>query len=162
MKLYELTEEYQIAISELSEIEGLSDQAIADTLEGLEGELIDKAKNVAAYVQNLESNARELKEAENRIKVRRVRAEKESANLKDYLRFNMEKSGITKIECPEFKVTLGKPSKIVEVSDDLDSRYVVSKTTTSPDKKAIAADLKDGIDIKGAKLVDGKSRLTIK
>ena len=162
MKLYELTEEYQIAISELSEIEGLSDQAITDTLEGLEGELIDKAKNVAAYVQNLESNARELKEAENRIKVRRVRAEKESASLKDYLRFNMEKSGITKIECPEFKVTLGKPSKIVEVSDDLDSRYVVSKTTTSPDKKAIAADLKDGIDIKGAKLVDGKSRLTIK
>lgn len=164
MKLYELTEDYQKALTELSEIEGLSDQCIADTLEGLKGELVDKAKNVAAYFQNLDSNAKELKAAEDRIKKRRVAMEKQSEGLKDYLRFNMEQSDINVIECPEFKVTLGKPSKIVEIIDIdmLDKEFVSVKITRAPDKKLIAAELKSGLEIVGARLIDGKSRLTIK
>lgn len=164
MKLYELTEDYQKALTELSEIEGLSDQCIADTLEGLKGELADKAKNVAAYFQNLDSNAKELKAAEDRIKKRRLSMERQSAGLKDYLRFNMEQSDITVIECPEFKVTLGKPSKVVEIInlEELSGAFKTEKITVTADKAAIKKYLKEGGKLVNAKLVDGKSRLTIK
>lgn len=168
MKLYELTEDYQKALTELSEIEGLSDQCIADTLEGLKGELVDKAKNVAAYFQNLDSNAKELKAAEDRIKKRRVAMEKQSAGLKDYLRFNMEQSDITVIECPEFKVTLGKPSKVCNILDPdkvpkgLGFSEIVKTTKIDKvglKKYMIASDIRK---TQYAEIVDGKARLTIK
>jgi len=164
MRLYELADTYQKALIDLSEIEGLDDQTIADTLEGLEGELIDKAKNVAAYFQNLDSDVIQLKDAESRIKARRIAKEKESQGLKDYLRYNMQISNINKIECPEFKVTLGKPSQIVEVIDVdmLDIEMVTVKTTKTANKALIKAIIKGGQDVLGAKLVDGKARLTIK
>jgi len=158
VKLYEIANNYQQALANLDP----EDEAYSDTLEAIEGEIEEKGKNVAAYFLNLDSDISQLKEAEDKIKARRLAIQKQSDKLKDYLRFNMQETGISKIECPEFKITLGKPSQIVAVDDDLDVRYVVEKVTKSPDKAAIKADLKDGIIIKGAKLVEGKARLIIK
>ena len=162
MKPYELTEDYHKAIAELSEIEGLDNQCISDTLEGIKGELIDKAKNVAAYFQNLDSDVDELKRAEDRIKKRRIAIENKSKKLKEYLKFNMEISNINTIECPDFKITLGKPSKIVNILDldSIDKRYL--KTTITPDKNRIKNDLKSGVIVDGASMIDGKARLIIK
>ena len=166
MKLYELAEGYQKALSELSEIEGLSDQSISDTLEGLKGELVDKARNVAAYFQNLGSNVKELKLAEGRIKARRASMERQSEGLKDYLRFNMQQSEITVIECPEFKVTLGKPSKVCNVFEpsaiSKDFKEVVK--TTKIDKAGLKKWMIDNDleQCEGAEIVNGKSRLIIK
>ena len=166
MKLYELTEDYQRALYEMSEIEGLDNEAIADTLEGLKGELKDKAQSVAAYFQNLDSNVKELKDAENRIKARRGVMERQSAGLKDYLRINMAQAGITSIECPEFKVTLGKPSKICNVfaeggvPADFRTEVKTIKIDKAGLKKWMLANDLEQCD--GAEIVEGKSRLLIK
>jgi uncharacterized protein YeeX (DUF496 family) len=163
MKLYEITDKYESAINELSKIEGLDQETINDTLESIEGEIVEKGKNVAAYFQNLDSSIREMKEAEKRIADRRKAMEKQSEGLKDYLRFNMEKSGVTKIECAEFKVTLGKPSKIVEVDiDQIDDGFIGRVVTEKVDKALVKKYLTSGEEVKGARLVDGKSRLIIK
>lgn len=163
MKLYELSAQYN-EFQQLADSEAFDEQTIADTLEGIEGEIQEKGRNVAAFAQNLEAEALAMKEAESRIAARRKAIEKRIEWAKNYLRTNMEKCGISKIECPEFSVTLGKPSDICDVFDDsvLPEDYVVTKVTKSPDKKLILKAMKDGYEVPGAKIGKGKPRLLIK
>ena len=161
MKLYELSEQYN-EFTKLAEQDEWDEQTIADTLESLTGEIQDKGRNVAAYAQNIEADINAMKDAEKRIADRRKALERKAEWMRDYLRHNMEACGISKIECPEFKITLGKPSQVCVVFDEnaLSDEYV--KVTKTPDKKAIAAAIKNGKDVEGAKLEDGKPRLTLK
>lgn len=163
MKLYELTEEYQTVLDALEDA-GADQQTIEDTLAIYKDDLLDKGRNVAAYFQNLDADIKAMKDAENRIAARRKALESKSESLKDYLRFNMERSGITEISCPEFVVKLGKPSKVCEIFDEakVPGKYKVRKVTISIDKNTIKKAINSGENIEGARIVDGKSRLTIK
>jgi len=163
MNLYQMTGNYQQALSELSESE-LDAETIADTLEGLEGEIMDKSKNVAAYFLNLDSDIEQLKEAEAKIKARRITAENHAKRLKDYLLDNMITNEISKIECPEFKITIRKAVASVEVIDQdlIDPEYIKTKTTESVDKVSLKKALKAGENINGARLSYGNPSLSIK
>lgn len=163
MKLYELTAEYS-QLQQLIEAEDFDEKTIADTLESIQGEILDKGKNVAAYFQNLEAAAEALKAAEARIADRRKAIESRAEWLKEYLRSNMERCGISKIECPEFVVTLGKPRDVCEIvnEDDLPDDYVKTKITKSPDKALILKAMKDGYDVPGARIGKSKSPLSVK
>ena len=160
MKLYELTGKFK----ELSIIDDIEPEVLKDTLESIECEFQEKGRNVAAYFLNLDASASALKEAESRIASRRKVIEKQSESLKEYLRFNMGQAEITKIECPEFSITLGKPSKIVNIEDidKLAEEFVNSKVVVTADKASIKKAIKNGDTVIGASLIDGKSRLTIK
>lgn len=162
--LYELTDYYNKALTELLEIDGLDNDVFADTMSSIEGELLDKGKNVAAYFQNLDADIDAMKAAESRIKARRVIIESKSARLKEYLRFNMEQAGITKIECSEFSVSLRKGVDSVEVMDEslIPTQFINEKITRTPDKNSIKAAIKKGEEVEGARLVKGKSSLIIK
>lgn len=161
MKLYEITD--QIRALRLEDIEP---EAIADTLESLELEAMDKCRNVAAYFQNLEVDSKALKEAEDRIKSRRLTLEKQIESLKEYLRINMDQCGITKISTPEFSVTRGKPSEVLEVYDPkiVDQDFVTKETVYKVDKVGLKKWMKEkGLtEVEGAAIVAGKSRLIIK
>ena len=125
---------------------------------------MDKGRNVAAFFQNLEADAEALKAAEARIAARRKAIENRAEWLKEYLRSNMERCGITKIECPEFVVTLGKPRDVCEIisEDELPDLYVKTKVTKTPDKTLILKAMKDGYEVKGARIGKGKPSLTIR
>jgi len=62
MNLYSLAAEYRQAAESIANLD-LDDQTIADTLEGLSGELEVKATNVAMFAKNLEATATAIKEA---------------------------------------------------------------------------------------------------
>lgn len=79
--------------------------------------------------------------------------------MKNYLKYNMQKTGIDKIESPLFKITYSeRKQSAVEIDEDLflannlDESLVSVKIT--PNKTAIKAALKRGNDVIGAKLVD--------
>lgn len=161
-KLYEIAAEYNSTFLALLEMEDIDDQTFDDTMSSIEGELQEKCKSVAAFFQNIQSDVDAMKQAEKRIAERRKSLESKANRLRDYLRDNMEFSGITKIECPEFKVTLRKQSDVVVVEDvnSLPADYV--KIKKEADKVAIKKALKDGVDISGVKLEKGKPGLLIK
>lgn len=163
MKLYEVAEEYQTVLNALEE-SGADQQTIEDTLAIYKDDLKAKGRNVAAYFQNLDADIKAMKDAEGRIAARRKALENKSESLKDYLRFNMEQSGIEEISCPEFSVKLGKPSKVCEIYDDskIPKKFKVEKVTISIDKNVIKKAINSGEEVEGARIVDGKSRLTIK
>jgi len=162
--LYELTDGYTKALSELLEIDGLDDQTFADTMEGLELELEDKLFSTAAYMQNLSADIQPLRDAEDRIKARRITLQNKIDRLKEYVRFNLEQSGIPKIERPEFKMSLrkGVESAFIKDEDSIPENYINMKTLESIDKKKLTKDLKEGVEISGAELKRGKSSLMIK
>lgn len=163
MHLYELTAEYR-EFQQLVESEEFDEKTIADTLESIQGEIKDKGRNVAAFLQNLEADVEALKAAESRIAARRRTIENRAEWLKEYLRSNMERCGISKIECPEFVVTLGKPRDVCEIvnEDELPELYVKTKVTKSPDKTLILNAMKDGYNVPGARIGKSKPSLTIK
>lgn len=160
--LYELTGEYQEAFHAMIEAD-MDEQAIADTLEGLQGAIEDKGRNVAAFFLGLQGDVDAMKEAEKRMATRRKALENRIEQMKDYLRSGMVKAGIKKISCPEFSVSIGKPSEVLEVTnEDLIPSTYFKPQAPKLDKTLLKKDLKAGSHFEGAQLVSGKPRLTIR
>ena len=162
MKLYELTGQYTQALATLDDMD-LPAEVVTDTLEGLKGSLEEKSLNVARFFQNVESSIVAMKDAEKRMAARRKAAENRVTRLRHYLKYNMDASGIVRIECPDFVIAIqNNPAAVViDSADALPDDYTVEKTTVSPDKKLIKQAIQDGYTVTGAHLETG-TRLVIK
>lgn len=162
--LYELSQDYRQALDTLTDPENdLPAEVIADTLEGLQGTLEDKAVNVAKFFKNLEATAEAIKQAEQRMSHRRKAIESRVAALKDYLKLNMEACGITKIESPWFNLAIQKNPAAVEITDEntIPDAFVEILTTRKIDKAGIKQAIEAGTDVPGAVLTRG-TRLAIR
>ncbi len=157
--LYEISENYMQALDFLTDPEQDFDlQTVEDTLEGIEGELTDKATNVIQFQKNLESTAAAIKEAEQAMAKRRKALENKAAGLKRYVQDNMIRTGIEVIECPYFKLSLRKSESIqIDDSKALPAEYLNRKITVTPDKTAIKKAIKDGHEVPGAHLQTNKN-----
>ncbi|MFZ5562061.1 MAG: siphovirus Gp157 family protein [Pseudomonadota bacterium] len=155
LSLYQMTEEYRLALTVLAEAD-LDEQTVADTLEGLEGELSIKAANVAAFVLNIEAEAEAARAAEERIKKRRQTLEKRAAQLRDYLLGNMRRAGIAEIAALDqsfrARVLPGREAVVVDDEQRLPADYLRVKFTEEPDKTLIARAIREGHEVPGAHL----------
>jgi hypothetical protein len=162
--LYELSQTYREALDVLTDPElDLPNEVIADTLEGLQGSLEDKAVNVAKFFKNLEATADSIKQAEVRMSARRKAIENRVASLKTYLKESMEACGITKIESPWFALSIAKNPAAVDITDEdsLPDDFVEIVTTRKIDKTAIKKAIESGAEVPGALLTRG-TRLAIR
>lgn len=163
LALYEISANYREALEKLSDMD-LPVEVVNDTLEGLQGELQIKATNVAMYAQNLESLAKQIKEAEQSMSHRRKVLENKAASIRQYIKENMERAGISKIECPYFKLSIKKNPPSVEIYDEAAIPEVYKKQPEPPppvvDKKMIAEVIKGGATVEGARINQG-TRLSI-
>jgi len=163
--LHVLAAEYRSAAEKLADLD-LDMQTISDTLEGLSGDLEDKATNVAKFLLNLEASAVAIKQAEAQMKARREAIEHRADSLRDYLHVAMETTGIQKIASPWFVISLAKLPASVDVEDEsqLPSEYVVQPEPPAPrpDKRKMLEVLKTGVAIPGARLKTGGTRLSIR
>ena len=160
--LYELAAAHRQLADRLSDLD-LDDQTIADTLEGEAGDLMEKGTNVAKVFRNLESFAAQIKEAEANMAARRKAVEKRAESLKQYLKTNMELAGISKIESPWFVISIKQNPESVQIDDAvaLPIDYMRETVSYAPDKKMIAASIKDGFEVPGAHLARS-TRIEIK
>lgn len=163
MRLYDIAQQFN-EIQKLAESDESMIEAVRDTMEGIEADFQEKAQAVVAVAFNMESDIAAIDEQIKRLSERKKAIQNRTEWLRNYLRENMAATGINKISCPLFSITLSAPSKQCEITDEslLPDDYVTVKTVISPDKRKILADLKEGVDIAGAVLVDGTQRLTIK
>jgi hypothetical protein len=165
MKLYEISEQYKEVQKLIDDDEsGSMREAIADTMQMIEGDFQDKAQAVVSLTFNMGGSITALDKEIERLQDKKKVIQNKVDSIRDYLKMNMEATGISKIECPLFTITLTKPAKQVEITDEalLPDEFVRVKTTVAPDKVALAKALKEGKEITGAILVDGASRLIIK
>lgn len=162
--LYTLADEYLQDVAKLQDLD-LDPQTIADTLEGLSGDLETKATNVAMFVRNLESLVDQIKQAEATMAARRKAIEQRAEHVREYLLSNMQRTGISKIESPWFKIALrnNPPSVVVDDPSLIPARYMrqAEAPPPAPDKKEIKAAIEFGENVPGARLVT-KQSVTIK
>lgn len=162
--LYTIANEYQEAAARLAELD-LPEEVVKDTLEGLAGDLETKSTNVAMFCRNLEAMAEKMKEAEAEIAKRRMAIEARTERVRAYLKENMDRTGITKIECPYFTLKIAKNPAGVRVIDAkaIPDEYLRFPPIPepAPDKTKIKKALQDGTAVPGCELEQG-TRLEIK
>ena len=164
LALYQIADLYLQDLQKLADLD-LDEQTVADTLEGLSGELEVKATNVAMYCRNLEASAESIKRAEVQMELRRKAIERRADRLRAYLKDNMERCGIQKIEGPHFAIAVKKnpPAVHVEAGELVPAEFFRTPPPPPPvlDKKAVADVLKAGKDVPGCRLDQG-TRLEIR
>lgn len=166
LTLYRLTDQYR-ELDRLTD-EDVPEEVIRDTLEALTGEIEIKATNVAKFSRNLEALADAIDEAAKAMKERAARLRRKVDGLHHYILTNMQACGISKIESPEFTLSIQKNPLAVIVDDEsqVPAQYMVTPLpapppVARPDKKAIADAIKGGAVIPGCHGEQG-SRLKVK
>lgn len=156
MKLYELVGQYR-ALEALESSDDLPPEVIRDTLDGLEGQLQEKATNVGLFIRNLMSTADAIDEAAESMRMRGERLRKRAQSLNEYLKFNMQAAGISKVESPFFTLKLKKnpPTVVIDSENLIPAKFMrtpapLPPPKPAPDKKAIGDAIKAGQEVPGA------------
>jgi len=141
MNLYDIATNHNNALLALAEIENIDAETVDQILADLEGDVKDKAISVAGYYLNIEAEISAMKSAERNIADRRKIKENSVSGLKQYLLENMLRTGITKIECPQFKISLrNNPESVFVISEEMiPEEFMVTTITKSPAKGLIKA-----------------------
>ena len=162
--LYVIAQDYRAAAEALADLD-LDAETVADTLDSLSGEFEQKAVAVSMFARNLEATAAQIKEAESAMAARRKALENRADSLKRYLLGAMQTTGITKVECPYFRLSVRDNPPAVDVFDaaQVPAEFMVTPPPppAAPDKAAIKAAIKGGRDVPGCRLTQGQ-RLEIK
>lgn len=168
MKLYEISET-RLRFLEAIESGEIPEEAIADTLAGIDGEFDEKADDIACYIKSLLSEAQAMK-AESDTLTERAAAKKHKADkLTDYLFQQFKLSGKSKLETARNVLSIRKNPPSVQIENE-ESFVVWAKGNnadlltfkeTTPNKKEIKIALQSGAKIPGAKLEQGE-KLAIK
>ena len=143
--LFELASEYREA-HERMEAAGFDAQTIADTLDGIAGDLEDKAIAVAKFARNLEAEADAISDAIKAMQARASATAHKAAGLRKYLMDAMVAAGVRKVSCPFFVVSVRETPAAVVIDDALaiPERFLVHPEAPPPrpDKRAIAEAIK--------------------
>lgn len=162
--LQKISDRYAKALSDLSDAEGLPQEVIDDTMSGIEGEFNEKAVGVSNFINHLDSDVKAIDEEIARLTARKKVIKNKTETFRNYLLFNMQKSGISKIECPYFTISTvkGRESVVIDDVDSLPDDCVNTNLTVTPDKKVIKEKIKSGEEINGARIERSDDTLRIK
>lgn len=144
MTLYELTQEYAMLL-EYAEDPDIDPEAIEDTMEGLTGEIEDKADGYAKVIRNMEADAAALKAEIDRFAARKRRIEESIDRMKDRLKNAMIYMERPKIKTALFSFSVQKnpPKAVIDILDkDIPDRWLIPQAPKL-DRKGLADALKE-------------------
>lgn len=138
--LYELTEQY-LTLMELAYDPDVDDQTFFDTLEGLNGEIENKADGYAKIITKMNADIAGLRAEEERLALRRKSLERRSKQLKDNLEYCMRAMGKTKFKTLLFSFNIQKngglqPLVITGAIEDIPGRFLIQQPPV-PNNEAI-------------------------
>tara|TARA_R110000744_G_scaffold246942_1_gene363442 strand:+ start:11387 stop:11884 length:498 start_codon:yes stop_codon:yes gene_type:complete len=165
MKLYELTEAMKDVQAMLDE--GVPIEQLQDTLNDLNCDFQDKAKNVLFAIANLKAESEMISAEIKRLSGKSKAKDNQVASLRDYLLYNMQELNSGKIDNGVMSASIRKGAPTLQINNEdlIPVEYKVIKTSVSTDKKGLLKaikELEEGEKIEGAEVVAGKNTLTIK
>jgi len=162
--LYELTGDY-LQLMEMMSDPDMDPQTIADTMEGIDGEIEVKAENYAKIMKSLESDAKGIKAEEERLKKRRQTIENNIDDMKKRLQAAMEATEKFKFKTDLFSFGIQKnPPKLVmdeQYIENIPEEYIKYEEPTVNEQK-IKEDLKAGLDLGGIAHLEQTQSLRIR
>lgn len=149
--LYELGLAYQVLLEMAGDPE-TDPEFLADTLEGIEGEIEDKCDGCAVVMKELEGRAEMISKEINRLEVWKKACEVNRDRIKARIQTFMETSGKEKFETRRFKFRIqNNPPRVVldaaswkEVPEDY-----LKYRDPEIDKAKMKDDMKAGKDLSG-------------
>jgi chromosome segregation ATPase len=164
--LYQLTGERLDLENKLKEL-NLDEQTIQDTLEGESLAIQHKIESYGYVIKNLRAPALAIDEEIKRLQERKKAFDSQADKIEAWLKDNMVKCEISKVECTAFTIALQDNPPSVHVSDesvipqDFMRQSIPKVPPPAPDKVAIAKAIKEGKEVAGCNLVQTQ-RLVIK
>lgn len=163
LSIYDIANKF-IELFEKAQEGELTEQEVQEQGNELALVLKNKGTSIIAYARNTESLIEAMKIEEKRIADNRKNLENRLEKFKDYVKDNMQRLDIIKLESELGTLLVSKNPASVEILDEslIPSEYKKEKITVAVDKVAIKNALKEGKNIQGVKLVDDKTSLKIK
>lgn len=148
--LYQLTDEW-MQLLEMAEDPDIDEQAIKDTLEGLGGEIEEKADNYAKVIAELNGKEELLKGEIDRLSARKKSIENTITRMKANLQEAMEITGKEKFktELFSFNIQNNPPKVVIDEGAKIPKAYLIEQEPVV-NKQMIKDDLKNGKQLKFA------------
>jgi len=159
--LYEMAGAYRQLLDTLSEGD-FDAQTIADTVEasGIVDDIAQKAAGIEMVARTMEMHTPALDAEIERLTALKKRRQAAAKGLRDYLRANMQAVGITKLESPLFVIKLQNNPPSVDVYEPglipVEFMTQPKPPEPAPNKTAIAAAIKGGAEVPGARLTQSQ------
>lgn len=166
--LFNLTGQYLALAHQLADGD-FDPQTVADTIDasGITDSIAEKAQALEFVARGAESHNAAIDAEIARLVALKAHRSKTADALRDYIKRSMEAMQIERIECPLFAISIRKNPDAVKVLDEdqIPAEFMVTPKpkppVAAPDKKAIAAAIKAGQDVPGAKLTQS-TRMVVK
>lgn len=152
MNLFNIKQEYINLVNSIIDNNGELSPELSQALAINETELKEKAINYGYVIRSFEYENDIIDAEIKRLKALKEQKEKAIQKLKDAVSDAMNLYGIEKVESPALKLSFRK-SESIEISENLDKRFMIEKVTLQPDKVAIKEAIKKGEQVDGAVLV---------
>lgn len=138
--MYELTADY-LEVLDLANDPDIPPEVVADTLEGIGGEIEVKAENTAKILKELEASVTASKAEEKRLAERRKQLETNAQKIKERLFDMMKTTGKVKFKTDLFSFSIqkngGKLPVVLDVKDTSELPDDLVKITETADLEAI-------------------------
>ncbi|HDV6036251.1 TPA: siphovirus Gp157 family protein [Staphylococcus pseudintermedius] len=147
----------ELAILEMLENEELSFDDVKDTLDVIQDEQKRKYDAMQKMILSLKGDINTLKEREMALSKRRKSYESKIKSLQNYMLDSMKFKGETKFKTEEFTYFIRK-SDSTQIDDEnaIPEKYKIEQAPKI-NKTQIKKDIKAGIEVKGASLVENES-----
>lgn len=158
LTLYEIADQYQFLLNDLYDHEtGEVDENVLARLNDVSDSAEAKCINVMRVFKEFQKEHKAIEDERKRMAARERAYKNQMDILKNYLTTNMERCQIKKIECPQFIITLQKNPVKLDITDEksIPDQYQVK--TISIDEAKVKEDLKKGVAIPGARLIQDSS-----
>lgn len=161
MTLYQLTEDF-VKLLELMGDPETDPEILADTLEGLKGEIEDKAEGYVCVIKELEAQADKFGKEIERLTKQKSVIENNIKRIKDALMTNMATMGKQKILTEHFKVAVVKNGGLqpLKITGDVPDTFKILEP--KPDMKRIREALNEGFELGFAHLEERGEHLSIR
>jgi hypothetical protein len=138
LSLYKIDEQYKQAFQELEAIEDLDPQIIEDSLAEMKADLDSKCLAVAAFIKNMDAEAKAVKDAEDSLKARRTALGNKAKRMREYLAAHLP----GKLSDAQSTITPLKGRESIKVLDESMLPDICFKI----ERKTVAAEVKKAFD----------------
>lgn len=154
MRLYEIADQYQFLLNDLYDEEtGVVNETTLAKLQELNDPLETKCINITRIFKQMDAEREAIEKERKAMALRESSLKNQISRLKDYLKSNMEKCQINEIKCSQFVIKLQKNPPKVDAYDESQIPDEYKKIMIDIDIQKIKDDLKNGVIIPGARLI---------
>ena len=155
--LYKLNEQYQELLDKLTYEEVENEEELLNELTKIVIEVEEKAENTAIIIKKLDAEAEMIRKEEKRLADRRRAIENNVKFLKSNLEYSMKLQDKKKFKTEHFSFNIQKNAPSVKITDEEKALEHYKRVTESIDKAKLKDDLKNGVALDYAELVQTES-----